>query len=86
MKNRKGDSLENSPLLGCACFAEKRETAPSKISDNGKAPQIVPALMPGSQLFEFTVQTGSDQAVFIDPTFTGNKFSAQTSARAPPRL
>ncbi len=86
MKSRQGDRLDKLWHSGCGCFAEKRETPPTKISDNGNSRQAVPVSIPNILPAVFAVRTETEPAFFIQRTFTENPFLSQLSARAPPRL
>lgn len=86
MKNRQGDRLDKLWHSGCGCFAEKRETPPTKISDNGNSQPAVPVSTPAILPAIFAVRPETEPVFFIQPTLTEDPFLNQLSARAPPLL
>jgi hypothetical protein len=86
MKSHPANSLGKAPHAGCACFAEKQENTPAKISEAGKTLPGTPALTAGYFPDVLTAQPEAAKALFIAPVFTGDHFSAKTPARAPPCL
>ena len=86
MKDRQGNRLDKAPHTGCGCFAEKRETPPTKISDNGNSQPVVTIGSANILPVIFVVRLNTIPAFFTQPTFTENLFLNQLSARAPPCL
>jgi hypothetical protein len=86
MKSLKGDSLDKTPRAGCSCSVEKRQTAPTKSSENGRSQKVFPALLPDIQTLESIIQPESAPASFTSRSFTQNLLPKQHPARAPPCL
>jgi hypothetical protein len=84
MKSHAANSLDKARHAGCACFAEKQENTPAKISETGKTLHEIPALTAGYFPAVLTIRPEVEKTLFTAPVFTENLFSIQTPARAPP--
>ena len=86
MKNLRVDSLDKTSQPGCECSVEKRENAPTKISDNSSSPQKIAAATFNLPLAVFAGTAKLIQEFFLSPLVTKDPLLNRTSARAPPGL